>query len=247
MMRTLLVRGLIAGLLAGLAAAVFAFVVGEPHVDAAIALEEAGAADEAAHHHAEEPLVGRGIQSTIGLLAAHLGIGVALGGLFAVVFAVIYGRLGGFSVRAYATLLAGGAFVAVTLVPFLKYPANPPAVGQTGTVGSRTELYFVFLALSVITAGLAVTAARSFADRFGGWAASGIGILGYAVVMTVCAVLMPTVNEVPDDFPATLLWDFRLASLGGLVVLWLVLGAAFGTLVPRALAPTPAAATAATA
>lgn len=246
MMRTLLVRGLIAGVVAGLAAAVFAFVVGEPHVDAAIALEEAHATEEAGHH-AEEPLVSRGIQSTIGLLAAHLGIGLALGGLFAVVFAVIYGRLGGFSVRAYASLLAGGAFVAVTLVPFLKYPANPPAVGQTGTVGSRTELYFVFLALSVITAGLAVTAARSFADRFGGWAASGIGILGYAVVMTACAVLMPTVNEVPDDFPATLLWDFRLASLGGLVVLWLVLGAAFGTLVHRALAPTPSAEAPATA
>ncbi len=236
MMRTLLVRGLIAGLLAGLVAAVFAYVVGEPQVDAAIALEEANAG-----HHAEEALVSRDIQRTVGLLAAHLGIGLALGGLFAVAFAVIYGRLGGFSVRAYSALLAGVAFVAVTLVPFLKYPANPPAVGQTGTVGSRTELYFVFLALSVITAGLAVTAARSFADRFGGWVASGIGVLGYAVVMTVCAVLMPSVNEVPDDFPATLLWDFRLASLGGLTVLWLVLGAAFGTLVHRALAPTPSA------
>ncbi|MPY79291.1 MAG: hypothetical protein GEV04_12530 [Actinophytocola sp.] len=231
MMRTLLVRGLIAGLLAGLAAAVFAFFVGEPHVDAAIAFEEATAG-----HHAEEPLVSRDVQRTIGLLSAHLGIGLALGGLFSVVFAVVYGRLGGFSVRAYSALLAGAAFVAVTLVPFLKYPANPPAVGQAGTAVSRTELYFVFLALSVITAGLAVAAARSFADRFGGWAASGIGILGYTVVMTVCAVLMPPVNEVPDDFPATLLWDFRLASLGGLVVLWLVLGAAFGTLVHRALA-----------
>lgn len=246
MMRTLLVRGLLAGVVAGLAAAVFAFVVGEPHVDAAIALEEAHAADGAGHH-AEEPLVSRDIQRTIGLLAAHLGIGLALGGLFAVVFAVLYGRLGGVSVRTYSMLLAGGAFVVVSLVPFLKYPANPPAVGQTGTVDSRTELYFVLLVLSVISAGLAVTAARSFAERLGAWAASGIGVAGYAVVMTACAVLLPTVNEVPDDFPATLLWDFRLASLGGLAVLWLVLGAAFGTLVHRALTPTPVEAPAATA
>lgn len=240
MMRTLLVRGLIAGVIAGLAAAVFAFFVGEPQVAAAIAFEEAQAAG---HSHGEEVMVSRGVQRTLGLLTAHLGVGLALGGLFSIVFAVVYGRLGAQGVRTYSALLAGAAFVAVSLVPFLKYPGNPPAVGQTGTVGSRTELYFVFLLLSVITAGLAVAAARSFADRFGGWTAGGIGIVGYSAVMTACGLLLPTVNEVPDDFPATLLWDFRLASLGGLAVLWLVLGAAFGTLVHRALAPTPSEAT----
>ena len=38
--RAFLIRGLLAGLLAGFAAFAVAYVVGEPHVDSAIAIEE---------------------------------------------------------------------------------------------------------------------------------------------------------------------------------------------------------------
>lgn len=233
MMRTLLVRGLIAGLIAGVAAAFFAFFVGEPQVDAAIAIEEAAAA--AGHEHGEEELVSRDIQSTIGLLVAQTGFGVAFGGLFSLAFAFLYGRLGGYSARAYSAALAAGAFVVVVLVPFLKYPANPPAVGQPSTITERTELHFGFLAISLLAAGVAVYAAKLLAERHGGWTATTIASGGYLAVVTGCAVLLPVINEVPDDFPATVLWSFRVASLGNLLVLWTILGLVFGTLAQRAL------------
>ncbi|MGH3451704.1 MAG: CbtA family protein, partial [Haloechinothrix sp.] len=237
MMRTLLVRGLIAGLIAGIAAAIFAYFVGEPQVDAAIAIEEAGAAEHAAagHDDGEEAIVSRGVQSTIGLLVAQTGFGIAIGGLFSLAFAFLYGRLGAFSPRAYAAALAAGAFVVIGLVPFVKYPANPPAVGQPGTIASRTELHFGFLAIALLAAGVAVYAAKVLAERHGGWSATIAAGAGYLVVMTACGVLLPVVDEVPADFPATVLWDFRVASLGNLLVLWAVLGLVFGSLAQRTL------------
>lgn len=235
-MRTLLVRGLIAGLIAGIAAAVFAFFVGEPQVDAAIAIEEAAAA--AAHEHGEEELVSRGVQSTVGLLTAQAAFGVAFGGLFALVFAFVYGRFGGYSARAYSAALAAGAFVVVNLVPFLKYPGNPPAVGTPSTITERTELHFSYLAISLLAAGVAIYAAKVLAERHGGWAASSAAAAGYVTVMTVCGVLFPAAEKVTDGFPATVLWEFRLASLGTLLVLWVSLGLVFGVLVQRALTTT---------
>jgi hypothetical protein len=242
MMRTLLVRGLAAGVLAGLVAATFSFVVGEPHIDAAIDIEEAGghphgggAAIGAVLAHGDE-LVSRDLQSTVGLFVAMCGYGLAIGGLFAIAFAVIYGRLGRLSSNGHIAVLAATAFVAVVIVPFLKYPANPPGVGQPGTIGPRTELYFSYLAISLLAAGIALYASRVLADRYGGWMAGTMSAGGYVAVMATCGILTPSVDEVPDGFPASLLWDFRIASLGANAVLWATLAVTFGALAARALA-----------
>lgn len=266
MMRTLLIRGLIAGIIAGIAAALFALVVGEPQVDAAIALEEAAAAQTHHHgdfehshqgtpshthadqaepatvpddHHGEEALVSRDVQKFLGMPIAVVAVGTALGGLFALAFAFVYGRFGASSVRAYSAVLAAGAFVAASLVPFLKYPANPPAVGQPGTIVPRTEMFFAFLSISVIAAGIAAYVAMALSERLGRWTGSTLGVVGYAVVVTACGIALPMVDEVPEGFPATVLWDFRIASLGTIAVLWTVLGLTFGALVHRALAHQP--------
>lgn len=235
-MRALLVRGLIAGLIGGVAAAVFAYFAGEGSVNAAIGFEDAHS-----HEH-EKELVSRGVQSTLGLLVANVGVGVALGGLFAVAFALVYGRFGLVGPRTHAALLGVGGFIAVSVVPFLKYPANPPGVGAAGTIDSRTDLYFSYLGISVIVAGLAVYGARVLADRVGGWPAGTAGVVGYVVVMGVCGALMPAVDEVPDHFPASVLWEFRVTSLGTLAVLWAAVAVAFGALVHRSLTAKAAAA-----
>jgi hypothetical protein len=41
---------------------------------------------------------------------------------------------------------------------------------------------------------------------------------------------MPAINEVPADFPAVVLWDFRVSAIGMQAVLWAALGVAFGFL-----------------
>ncbi|MFC3490331.1 CbtA family protein [Amycolatopsis roodepoortensis] len=242
MMRTLLVRGMLAGLVAGVLATLFAYFFGEPSVDAAIGLEGSAAHSHSApgaHEHApaeaEEELVTRGVQSTVGLLTGVGLYGVAVGGLFSLAFAFVYGRLGTLRPRVTAALLAGGAFVVVFLVPFLKYPGNPPAVGQAGTIGSRTSLYFGFVALSLLVGILAAAFGRKLADKLGAWRGGLIAAGGYVVLIGVAAALLPSIDEVPDGFPGSTLWSFRVASVGTQVVLWTALGLAFGALAEKAL------------
>jgi hypothetical protein len=54
------------------------------------------------------------------------------------------------------------AFVVLVLVPQIKYPANPPSVGNPGTIGQRTALYFGMLALSAATVVAAFSTGRRF-------------------------------------------------------------------------------------
>jgi predicted cobalt transporter CbtA len=241
MMKTLLVRGMLAGLIAGVLAFGFAYAFGEPSVNTAIGLEESGGhahshdAGAAPAEEHEEELVPRDIQSTVGLLTGVVVYGVAIGGLLSLAFAFAQGRLGSLRPRVTALLLTGGAFAVVFLVPFLKYPANPPAVGRPGTIGSRTELYFGFVAVSLLVGIFATVFGRKLADRFGAWNGFLLATAGYLVVLGVVAWLMPVVDEVPADFPASTLWSFRTASVGTQVVLWLALGLAFGAFAEKAL------------
>ena len=238
--RDLLVRGLLAGLLAGIAAFFVAYAVGEPSVGAAIAVEEAGdhAADGHGHagtaddpaapvaeDHAEhETVVPRSLQSTAGLATATVVAGVTLGGLVGVVSALALGRFGRLGARGTTLLVTGLGFLGTYAVPFLAYPPNPPAVGQPGSIGYRTALYFILVAVSMIAGVTAVLVARRLAPRWGAWYATLACGAAYGVVMALTIALMPGYDEVPADFPATVLFDFRQASVLTQLSLWGVLG-----------------------
>ncbi|MEV6159566.1 CbtA family protein [Nonomuraea sp. NPDC052129] len=231
MVRTLLVRGLLLGLLAGLIAGGFAFAFGEPQVDSAIALEQAHAAQEPGHDHGEEELVSRPGQKA-GLFLATGLYGLAVGGVFALVYAGLRGRVGPRSEGGLALAAAGSAFGAVILVPFVKYPANPPAVGDPETINSRTALYVVMILVGLAAIAIAVaTARRVTAGPWARWVAAGVA---YLVPVVAAWLLLPTVDEVPEGFPATLLWQFRLVSLGTQLVFWTAFGVLFGWVSDRA-------------
>ncbi|MYW63170.1 hypothetical protein GTY65_03600 [Streptomyces sp. SID8379] len=232
--RALLVRGMLAGLVAGALALVVAYVLGEPRIDSAIAFEESHAAH--GHEHGEE-LVSRTLQSTGGLATGLLVVGVALGGIGALAFCVALGRVGRFGPRATAALVAVGALVSVYVVPFLKYPANPPAVGDPDTIGRRTTLYFLMIALSVLLTVAAVLLGKRLAPRLGTWNATVAAGAALVAAVTLAYVFLPSVDEVPKDFPATLLWQFRLAALAVQLTLWTVFGLVFGYLAERVLRP----------
>ena len=155
----------------------------------------------------------RSLQSTVGLLTGMLVAGVTLGGLVGVVSAIALGRFGRLTPRATTLSVAAMGFVVVYAVPFLIYPPNPPAVGSGDTIGMRSGLYFVSLAISLIAAVTAVLIGRRLADRLGGWHAALASIAGYVVVMLIVMALMPHYNEVPDTFPATILYEFRQGQL----------------------------------
>jgi hypothetical protein len=237
--RTFLVRGLLGGLVAGILAFGVAYLVGEPPVAAAISFEEQGAAAEADHptdHSAdaghshgdgEEAIVSRQNQATWGLLTATLLFGTALGGIVGVAAAFAAGRLGPISARASTALVAAIGFLTVYLVPYLKYPPNPPAVGNPDTIGQRTAWYFSMLAISVVAAIGTIVLAR----RLGAWNSWLIAAGGYLVVVLIAGWLLPIVDEVPADFSADLLWRFRTASLTVQATLWAAIGLASATMI----------------
>lgn len=230
MARNLLIRGMFAGVIAAVLATLFARLFAEPQVDLAIAFEAA----QAHMHHvgaAEEmELVSRSMQKGIGLLTAVTLYGAALGGIFSLLFAVVYGRSSRLGPRSLALLLALGAFIAIALVPALKYPPTPPAVGQHETVGFRTLVYFAMIAFSIAGMVFAIHIGRGVARRSGAFnGALSVGLV-YVVLIALVQVALPAVNEVPKNYPATLLWDFRVAALGTQALLWATIGVIFGRL-----------------
>ncbi|MEU8242937.1 CbtA family protein [Actinoplanes missouriensis] len=238
---SLLLRGLLAGLIAGLLAGGFAFVFGEPHVDAAIAIEEA-AAPASSTEAAEEPLVSRNGQKA-GLVLATTLYGIAMGGLLATAYTLLRRRFRIAEDSRVALVLAGSALVGAVLVPWVKYPPNPPAVGDPATINQRTWSYLAVLVLGLVAVWAAVIAARTQTVE---WRRATAATLAFVVVVSVAYLLLPGIQEVPESFPAALLWEFRITSLGVQAVLWTVLGLAFAALVtPRVTAPEPAAAVAA--
>ena len=235
--RSLLVRGMLAGLGAGVLALIAAYFLGEPSVDSAISFEEAHS-----HEH-EMEVVSRSLQSTAGLATGVLVYGVAFGGIAALAFCFALGRVGRFGPRATALLLSGCALLAVYVVPFLKYPANPPSVGDPDTIGKRTGLYVLMMVLSVLLAIAATILGKRLAPSLGTWYATVVAVAGFVLVIGLAYAFLPVVNEVPKHFPATLLWRFRLSALAIQTVLWGGFGLAFGELAERLLNPKPATST----
>ncbi|OZD06914.1 hypothetical protein CH275_06765 [Rhodococcus sp. 06-235-1A] len=245
----LLVRGLLAGLVAGLLAGAVAFVVGEPHVDSAIAIEEAAGAGEeaqhsgsdhteaapAAHSHGEEALVSRDGQR-VGLFLATGLAGLALGAIFA--SALHYARrFSSLSGSILALVGAGAGWLAIEAVPFFKYPANPPAVGDPETITQRTWLWLASVILGLLAVGAGIYVAKIVASQHSVAARVGASIVAFLVIIGIGYALLPGVNEVGSDFPATLLWEFRLSSLATQATLWLALGLGFAFLTDRAVRP----------
>jgi len=169
----------------------------------------------------------RGTQQ-VGGVAASLVWGLCLGLVFAVAYFVLRRHLGTSSDWCAAVTIAGVGFLTVNLVPFLKYPGNPPGVGDPATIGRRTTLYLLMLAWSAVSTTAAWRAARWLDGR--GWpdhlrfpAVAGL----YAALAVVGWAALPGSPDVVGA-PATLVWHFRLTSLGGTATFWAVTGTVFG-------------------
>jgi hypothetical protein len=242
MVRSLLIRGMLVGLVAGTAAFGFARWKGEPNVNKAIAFESYVAND--LHHEAPgSDVVSRSVQDSAGLGTGTLLYGAAMGGIFALVFSAAYGRVGLRTARGTAALLGLLGFLGLYVVPLLKYPANPPAIGQPDTIGKRTVLYLVMIVLSVAAIVLALAIRTRIRRRVGDWNATLLVAGGYIVAMVVCYLALPGVNEVPQQaingvvsavtdagvtFPPAVLWNFRVASIGIQLVMWTTIALGFG-------------------
>ncbi|MDE0805489.1 MAG: CbtA family protein, partial [Acidimicrobiales bacterium] len=150
---TVLKRALMAGVAVGVLMGAYMFLVVEPTVDEAIELEESFVAAQPVGAGAEdaEPLFSRDEQ-TAGGVAANLVYAAIVSCIFGVVYAKVRHRLPGASDFVRSVSLAAVAFGAVALIPAIKYPANPPAVGDPDTVNERTVQYLALIILSLVAA-----------------------------------------------------------------------------------------------
>jgi Probable cobalt transporter subunit (CbtA) len=272
MEKRLIWRGLLAGALGGLLAFVFARIFAEPLIQQAVDYESGrDAAQQALDRAAGQPVGGaepeifsRAVQADVGIGVGLILFGAAMGGLFAVAYALYLGRSGRLRPRSLALLVAGGGFLTLYLVPFLKYPANPPAIGHEETIQQRSSFYLLMVAASVLFGVLTVWLGRRLQPRFGSWNAT---LLAGAVFVAATAVVMlvlpsfghlaanqayhqatetpapltdPSGRIVFPGFPADLLFGFRLYSVGAQLLLWATLGLVFAPMAERLLAPTPA-------
>lgn len=227
--RTIVAAAVLIGILAGLCGSMFASVVTEPRVDDAIALEEQSAADEHADDSGgDEVRVDRSDQKGAGLFAAYALAGAAFGLILAVTTLSLRTTTGGpFRRVALSGLILA---TAITVTPWLKYPPNPPAVGNPDTVGERERYYVLAIVLAaLLLAGAAHLSARL---RGAGWAdhrriAAVVlaGLVGFGVLF---AALPPSPDEVTA--PANLVWQFRINSLTGNLLVWTLLTLGLGVL-----------------
>jgi hypothetical protein len=262
-------RGAIAGALAGLLAFVFARIFAEPQIQHAIDYESGrDAAQDVLDKAAGVPIPDAGpeifsrtIQENIGIGVGIVAFGIAMGVLSAITYTVCLGRVGGLRPRSIALLVAAAGFVGVYMVPFIKYPANPPAIGHEETIKTRGVLYLVMVGCSIVFLIAAVMIGQHLRARFGNWNASLIAGAAYVVAIGVVMIVLPALGhlgynrdnfgnhatETPlpltDDtgaivfpgFPADVLFAFRFYSVTAQLILWTALGLIFAPMAERLL------------
>jgi hypothetical protein len=263
--------GMLAGAGAGLIAFVFARIFAEPVIQKAIDYESGrDAAQDALDKAAGVAIPGAGpdifsrtIQADIGIGAAIILFGAAIGAIFAVTYAICIGRTGGVRPRPLALLVGAAGFIGFYLVPFVKYPANPPAIGHEETIGMRSGLYLVMVLCSVVFLFLAVYYGQKLAVRVGNWRASLLAAAGFVVAIGIVMLLLPSLghlhtnvaeygrhatetplplkdpngNLVYPGFDADLLYRFRLYSVGAQLIMWTTIALIFAPIAERLLNP----------
>jgi hypothetical protein len=273
MEKRLILRGILAGAVAGALAFLFARIFAEPQIQRAINYESGRDAAQALLDKAaglpNEPagpdIFSRTVQGNLGIGVGMIFFGMAMGALFAVAYAICLGRVGNLRPRSLAMLVATGGFLGFYLVPFIKYPANPPSIGHPETIGARGGLYLVMVFASIVLLVLAVWFGRRLKPRFGNWNASLLAGGGFVLVIGVLMAILPALGHLATNvatygnhatetplpladahgtivypgFPADTLFNFRLYSVAAQLLLWATIGLVFAPMASRLLAPNP--------
>jgi len=216
---------LISGSLAGAIHGTVNFTIVEPYLDQAIGIENqnlfaSGEEEDNPQFWAEYESYR--IWQKSGQVLAGIILGIAMGSLFGIVFALSRNSLPGKNDVTKSLILAGLMWLTIYIIPFLKYPANPPTVGDGETVMLRAILYVSFIVLSGIGVVIFYKLSRKLQSN-----KKYFGLIGYIVFISVIFFVMP---ENPDEVnaPINLVNEFRLMSVLGVSSFWLSVGIILG-------------------
>ena len=218
---------LVAGALAGFVHGSANLFLVEPYLDKAIGIENQNLFDSGEEDDTLEFWVeykGYRDWQKGGQLLAGVVLGTSIGALFGIVYALSRNSLPGNENVKKALILAAIMWFAIYFIPFLKYPANPPTVGESDTIVLRVILYVSFIAIS----GFAAAGFYKLSKIFKG-NKKVVALFGYAVFISTVFVVMP---ENPDKItaPMDLVNGFRIMSILGVSAYWISLGLFLGVL-----------------
>jgi len=216
---------LISGALAGAIHGTVNFAIVEPYLDQAIGIENqnlfaSGEKDDTEQFWAEYESYR--IWQKSGQVLAGIILGIAMGSLFGIIYALSRNSLPGKNDVIKAVILAGIMWFTIYLIPFLKYPANPPTVGDGETIALRTILYISFILISGFGAFAFYKLSKKFQNN-----KKYFGLFGYVVFIVIIFFVMP---ENPDQItaPMNLVNEFRLMSILGVSSFWGSIGIILG-------------------
>jgi len=224
---SLLAVTIFSGAIAGTILAIINLGLVEPYIDSAISLETQRKISSGENVDMAE-LVHYRIWQKGGAIAAGAVYGISLGALFGIVFA--YGRkaLPGKNNRQKALFLAGTLWIVLYLMVAIKYPANPPAVGDPETIYYRQSLYVAYLAISGSTALALALAWNRVQLEY----KKILFPLIYAAVMIVAYIVLPP-NPDKIGISMDLIHTFRIVTALTIGIFWAILAIVFGSLWDR--------------
>jgi predicted cobalt transporter CbtA len=216
---------LLSGCVAGVVHGLVNLAIVEPYLDAAIGIENqnlfaAGEEKDTPEFWAEYYSY-RAWQKGGQILAGAI-LGTSIGALFGLVFAYSRNVLPGNHFVKKALVLALIMWTTLYIIPFAKYPANPPTVGDPETIILRQTLYLAFIAIS----GLG---ALGFYQLYKRLDKKILAFVGYAVFISAVFVAMPS-NPDQITAPENLVNSFRATSAIAVSVFWLTVGLILGIL-----------------
>lgn len=221
-MPRILILGLVAGLIAGLLVGGFHNIFTVPVLERAIDFEEAQSALANPNAPDEDPLVSLGTQRWG--MAIGTGIyGAVLGIVFAAGFTALRRAAPNWKPLALAVTVAVLGFWALSLFPFIRYPLNPPGVGDSDTLTYRQGIQTLFMVLSVLGVGVLLFGVRAINERVQNAATRlrmyGGAALVYAVFNVVLYLAHPA-NPDPVPVPIDLLELFQALTMIGQFLIW---------------------------
>jgi predicted cobalt transporter CbtA len=216
-----LVSGALAGTIHGMAN----LAIVEPYLDQAIGIENqnlfASGEEKDTPQFWVEYSSYRDWQKGGQVLAGAI-LGTSMGALFGIVYALSRNSLPGKNDLRKTFVLAAVMWVTIYLIPFLKYPANPPTVGDAETVVLRSILYLSFIAISGFGAVVFYQLYKRLQSK-----SKIVAFVGYAVFIVVVFALMPP-NPDEVSAPMDLVNGFRAMSVVAVSVFWVSLAAILG-------------------